>query len=127
MKVLLDTHIALAVIHRDVTRYGKRIEALIDSDDVKVVSVASVWEIAIKHRLGKLDIDIPLERVCPFFEMLGYDILVVDASHAVENLDTAPRTNDPFDRLLLAQCQVEGLRLVTVDSVLVGHPLAWRP
>jgi PIN domain nuclease of toxin-antitoxin system len=52
--------------------------------------------------------------------------LNVDHRHAVEALEELPPTRDPFDRLLLAQCQVEGMRLVTLDRALARHPLAWR-
>ena len=56
-----------------------------------------------------------------------YTLLCVDHHHAVTDLVDQPDTRDPFDRMLLAQCQVEELRLVTTDRVLKEHPLAWRP
>jgi len=48
----------------------------------------------------------------------------VDERHALAAVDPEPATRDPFDRMLLAQCQIEGLRLVTIDRSLVSHSLA---
>ena len=128
MKLLLDSHIVLAVIYDEIPRYGRSIDLAVNLPDNEIfVSTASLWEIAIKHRGGKLDLSIPLERIPEFLLSLSYQLLVVDGRHAVENLKQAPPTRDPFDRMLLAQCQLEGLSLVTIDAALVSHPLAWRP
>jgi PIN domain nuclease of toxin-antitoxin system len=54
-------------------------------------------------------------------------LLTIEAPHVLAVVHPEPDTRDPFDRLLLAQCQVEGLRLVTTDRVLAIHPLAWQP
>jgi PIN domain nuclease of toxin-antitoxin system len=53
-------------------------------------------------------------------------LLAVDHRHAVRWVDPEPPTRDPFDRLLLAQCAVEDMRLITLDRALARHPLAWR-
>ncbi|ARQ11099.1 PilT domain-containing protein [Rhizobium etli] len=84
----------------------------------RFVSVASLWEIAIKTRLGKLQPGLPLET--------GLTILPVDVPHVITAANPEPEARYPCDRLLLAQCKVEGLQLATVDRLLVGHPLALR-
>jgi PIN domain nuclease of toxin-antitoxin system len=127
MRLLLDSQVLLAIVHKDVTaKLGAAIDLLLRSPNEKVVSAASLWEIAIKHRLSKLDLLLPLDRLPGYFQSLDYDLLAVDHRHAVEDLFHPPDTKDPFDRLLLAQCQVEGMRLVTTDRALKLHPLAWR-
>ncbi len=127
MRLLLDSHILLAVTRRQAASLGRAIEALFDAPDhEKIVSAASLWEIAIKHRLAKLQLDMPLERLPEYFTSLGYGLLDVSHHHAIEELHEVPSTRDPFDRLLLAQCQLEGMRLVTLDRALARHPLAWR-
>jgi PIN domain nuclease of toxin-antitoxin system len=127
MRLLLDSHILLAVTRREVSKCGVAIDLLLKSPaNDKVVSVASLWEIAIKYRLGKLEIVLPLERFPSYFESLGFQVLDIDRRHAAEELYQAPDTRDPFDQMLLAQCQVEAMRLVTVDRALAKHPLAWR-
>ena len=99
-------------------------ERLFDPETIDFVSVTSLWEAAIKTRPGTLDPGMPLEDIAGFLEATGIQMLPVAAAHVVATLDPEPGTRDPFDRLLLAQCQVEGMRLATVDRALVGHPLA---
>ena len=127
MKLLLDSHIVVAVIHNQLVRYGNGLARHVQApENVKLVSAASLWELAIKHRLGKLELQVPIESVPSFLSSLGFELLDVDHHHAVEELEVQPPTRDPFDRLLLAQCQVEGMRLVTLDRALARHPLVWR-
>jgi PIN domain nuclease of toxin-antitoxin system len=105
-------------------RYPEMAGRLADPATVGFVSVASLWETAIKARLGKLDPGMPLQDIVGYLEAVGLSILPVEARHVVTATDPEPETRDPFDRLLLAQCQVESLRLATVDRALVAHPLA---
>jgi PIN domain nuclease of toxin-antitoxin system len=57
---------------------------------------------------------------------MGVVLLPISPTHATTPVDPWPQTNDPFDRILLSVCQVENLRLVTLDRALIDHPLAWR-
>ena len=115
MNLLLDTQIALWWLGdtpelTDVVR-----EAVQDSDNVVYVSAASVWEIAIKRALGKLEIGD--EYVNEIAEQ-GFLELPIRWEHAkrVEALPMLHR--DPFDRLLIAQAQALGLTLVTTDGMI---------
>jgi PIN domain nuclease of toxin-antitoxin system len=83
-------------------------------------------KIAIKTRTGKLDPGRPLDDIADFLEGIGLDLLPVKHEHVTALVEPQPPTRDPFDRLLLAQCRVEGLQLVTADRALADHPLAWR-
>jgi len=127
MRLLLDSHILLAVQRRDRVIASAAIDRVVRAEqNDRIVSAASLWELAIKHRLGKLALDVAIEELPDLFLSLEFQLLNVDHNHAVEALDEPPATRDPFDRLLLAQCQVEGMRLVTLDRALAKHPLAWR-
>jgi len=127
MRLLLDSHVAVAVIHRELLRYGRSIHRVLLSDETeRVVSAASLWEMAIKNRVGKLELQIPLAEIPDYLISTGIELLDINHRHALAELHTVPSTRDPFDRMLLAQCQVEGLQLVTVDRALIAHPLAWR-
>ena len=127
MRLLLDSHVLLAEVrkalglpyNRDVLRYDT------GADGIQA-SAVSLWEIAIKARLGKLDPGVPPAELPSLLATLGRPVLPVTAHHAVAVVWPEPPTRDPFDRMLLAQCAVENLRLVTVDRALVDHPLAWR-
>ncbi|MBA5801724.1 type II toxin-antitoxin system VapC family toxin [Rhizobium sophorae] len=127
MRLLLDTHIVLAILRKDVGQRFPEIATLLgDSKTEGFVSVASLWETAIKARLGKLDPGMPLEDIARSLEEIGLILLRIEIQHVITAADPEPETRDPFDRLLLAQCKVEGLQLATVDRLLVDHPLALR-
>jgi len=126
MKLLLDTQIALFILDGSLPqRHAAINKALLSGETNAFLSVASLWEIAIKARLGKLSISIPLDSLLGFFQAIGVRILPIEAKHVVDMAIPEPVTRDPFDRLLLAQCQVENLLLVTIDKALIGHRLVF--
>ncbi len=110
VQCLLDTHILLSVLRSDLEQRFPPVARLLLAEGITAFSsVASLWEIAIKTRLGKLDPGMELKDIAGFLVASGFRILPVDVLHVVEVAEPAPATNDPFDRLLLAQCHVEGL------------------
>jgi PIN domain nuclease of toxin-antitoxin system len=126
MRLLLDTHYVLALLRPELVERYPELTDILGEQHTARASVVSLWEIAIKTRLGKLDPGLPLREIADFLFEVGVEILSLETRHAVGDVDAEPRTRDPFDRLLLVQCQVEGLRLVTVDRALADHPLNWR-
>lgn len=126
MRLLLDTHILIVLARRDLGRLsGGMASAVTSTENVAFASAASLWEIAIKTRLGKIEPGLPLDDLPDYLQEIGLNLLVINHRHAARSLDPEPATCDPFDRLLLAQCVVEQLRLVTLDRALSRHPLAW--
>jgi PIN domain nuclease of toxin-antitoxin system len=118
MRLLLDTHIFLwAVAGSPLLKPAAR--RLIESADEVYVSAASIWEVAIKARLGKINAD--AQKLADAVEGSGFVELPVSAAHAagVARLDL--HHNDPFDRILLAQALAEPLRLVTADEMLAKY------
>ncbi len=127
MKLLLDTHVFLALIGDGAASLPAAIAGLLrDGGHAHHLSAASLWEIAIKPRLGKLRLTLELGALPELLDRLGIKIVPIDANHALASAEPEPATRDPFDRMLLAQCQVEGLRLVTTDRALAAHPLTAR-
>lgn len=125
MRLLLDTHIVLALLQQgDAPLSANTLRMLRDPASALRGSVATLWEIAIKHRLGKLRLTFPLDALPRLLKELGAEIVEINELHALAEVFPEPPTRDPFDRLLLAQCQIEGFRLVTLDRALAGHPLA---
>ena len=125
--MLLDMQIFLALLWEDLRLLNPSLrDAVLLPQTPLYISVASIWELAIKFRLGKLALKIPLSAVPTLAQDIGLVILRIEATHVLAPVDPMPDTRDPFDRLLLAQCAVEGLRLITTDRVLVKHPLVWR-
>jgi PIN domain nuclease of toxin-antitoxin system len=116
MKILLDTHMLLwwELDRNKVPRAAQRWIA--NPQNTVLVSVASVWEIAVKHALGKLKLQFSeLEQA-----ILAEDFtpLPVTMEHAIEMSNLPLYHRDPFDRMLIAQCIVESAQLLTHDSAL---------
>ncbi|HEY5066733.1 MAG TPA: type II toxin-antitoxin system VapC family toxin [Xanthobacteraceae bacterium] len=126
MRLLLDTHVLIALARRELSSLGASIAAALAAEEnVLFASAASLWEIAIKARLRKIDPGLALDDLPDFLEAIGLNLLAINHRHAVWSLEPEPATRDPFDRLLLAQCAVEELRIITIDRALRDHPLAW--
>lgn len=124
MKLLLDTHVLLWVL-TDSPRLSRKARSILsDSENTCWVSAASAWEIAIKSRLGKLSLDGPLPALLEAIAQAGLQTLDVTFRHATAVERVNPEHGDPFDRLLLAQCEVETLRLLTADRRLGALPQA---
>ena len=128
MRLLLDTHILLSLMERRIAGLPGGIQALLSGPhNEHYLSAASLWEIAIKSRLGKLRLKPSLSTLPELIDSLGIAIVPIDEHHALAAVEPEPKTRDPFDRMLLAQCQIEGLQLVTTDRALVSHPVAAKP
>lgn len=117
MNLLLDTYIALWAI-TDSPRLSQRARDLICSPKTIVwVSAANVWEIAIKHSLGRGDMPVSGRDAMRYFQDSGYRFLSIDAEHAVAVEELPMHHQDPFDRILVAQALVEPMRLMTHDPL----------
>jgi PIN domain nuclease of toxin-antitoxin system len=126
MRLLLDTHFFLALIGSpSAANLPAMAAALLANVEAEPhLSAASLWEIAIKCRLGKLKLGVNLDALPELIGGLGVRIVAINELHALAAVNPEPMTRDPFDRMLLAQCRIEGLRLVTIDRALISHPLA---
>jgi len=125
VNILLDTHIALWAI-TDSPRLPRQAREWIAAPEQTIwISVASIWEIAIKHALGRGDMPVSSQDALRWFFQSGYRLLPIEAKHAVAVEDLPAHHNDPFDRLLVAQAFVEPMRLVTHDPLLAlyGGPV----
>src|SRR5258708_15945474 len=100
--------------------------AVTEAEAVVHASVASLWEIAIKVRLRKLALGVSPTLLPELMQRIGLQLIAINHHHVLTVVEPEPNTRDPFDRLLLAQCLIENLRLVTIDRALITHPLAWR-
>lgn len=111
-RYLLDTHAFLWAVNGD-RRLSPSVAALIrHPDNASYVSVASVWEISIKAGLGKLP---GLNDPEALINDARLRLLDIDISHAQQVAHLPHHHRDPFDRMLIAQAQVEGLTLITDD------------
>jgi PIN domain nuclease of toxin-antitoxin system len=118
LRVLLDTHVLLWSFFAPERIGGEAARAFRDPATTPVVSVATFWEIAIKRAMDKLTVpdDFP-DRV----RALGHEILPIRTQHAWRAGGLPNHHRDPFDRLLIAQAQVEGLMLATHDRQMLAY------
>lgn len=124
MRLLLDTHIFLWLALGDPRLQGKALEAVRDPENALYLSVASVWEAAIKVRTGKLELD--GEPYAYFRErrrILGVESLTLQESTA-QHLSGLPKLHkDPFDHMLMCQALEHDLTLVTSDRLILQYPV----
>lgn len=121
MRLLLDTQIALWALTAS-PRLGEQARALIaDPANEIFVSTASIWEIAIKHALGRGDMPISATRAAELCALAGYRQLPVTWRHAAGVDALPPLHADPFDRILVAQAGGEPMRLLSRDAAVAGY------
>lgn len=119
MRVLLDTHVALWWLKGD-RRIPRRIQDIVAQPDTETfVSAATIWEIAIKSKLGKLPAAAAAVDTMPAcFTEIGFVLLDINAAHAKRAGSLPLHHRDPFDRMLVAQAAIESLTLISGDPVL---------
>lgn len=116
MNLLLDTHVALWAIIDSPKLPQKARELILSPRTTVWISTASLWEIAIKHGLGRGDMPVSSQEAMGYFQASGYRFLPVEAEHATAVEELAKHHQDPFDRMLVAQALVEPMRLMTHDA-----------
>ncbi len=115
MNILADTHVFLWFILDSPHLSSKARSALVSPENTRSVSIASVWEVSIKHSLGKLQLLDGLEGFIRDIERANFDLLGIAPEH-IQMSGTLPHHHrDPFDRMLIAQAKHEGMHLLSVD------------
>ncbi|MCZ6623329.1 MAG: type II toxin-antitoxin system VapC family toxin [Deltaproteobacteria bacterium] len=122
MKILMDTQCWLW-IQVSPERFSKQaLDFVQDPDNDLLLSAASCWEIAIKYVLGRLPLPLPPSEYVPNrMEISGVSALPVRNSHALHVATLPAHHRDPFDRLLIAQAQLEKLSLLTADQQFAAY------
>ena len=117
MKVLLDTHAFLWFIMGSANLSVNARALIQDTSNERFLSVASLWEIAIKTSLGRLSLSAPFDQLIPaHLELNGVELLNIQVDH-LSTLATLPfHHRDPFDRLVIAQAIVEKLAVIGLDD-----------
>ncbi len=122
MKLLLDTHLLLWAAGEP-QRLSKRARTVIDNPDNELLfSAASLWEAAIKRGLGREDFKADARLLRRGLLDNGYRELPIMSDHVVATESLPLIHKDPFDRILVAQATVEGITLLTVDSLVSQYP-----
>ena len=123
MQILLDTHVVLWALADDPALSAETRALLSDERNAIWVSAVSIWEISIKHALGRGDMPLSGKDALGYCRVAGYRWLDVQPEHAAA-VEDLPRIHaDPFDRLLIAQALAEPMKLLTHDAMIAKyHP-----
>jgi PIN domain nuclease of toxin-antitoxin system len=122
MRFLLDTHSWLWAVSAPERLRNSGAEMIEDAENVVIFSAVSALEIAIKVSLGKLKLPIPAsDFVSSRVDDLGMTVLPIYVTHALRVASLPQYHKDPFDRLLVAQCQIERLPLMTADAAIAAY------
>ena len=122
MRVLLDTHTFLWWISNDTRLSSRACEIISNGNNELLLSAASGWEIAIKVRLGRLQLPYEPERFIPEQLVINaIQSLPIKISHALHTYSLPIYHRDPFDRIIIAQAQLEGLPILTSDSQIAKY------
>ncbi len=125
MRALLDTHTFIWWVTDDARLSPTARSILADSSNQLFLSAASAWEIVIKVRLGKLILPEAPEQYIPSRLVLSkFESLPIQMIHALRVANLPDYHRDPFDRILIAQSQVENLPIVTVDSQIARYSVS---
>ena len=116
MNLLLDTHAFIWFVDGSNELSQNAKNSILDSKNIKYISVASLWEMSIKVNQGKLLLKSPFESIMDDINENGFNLLNINFEHFVENAKLPWHHKDPFDRLLISQSNIDGMTLVSRDS-----------
>lgn len=116
MQILIDTQILIWFLEGNTSLSINRCQIISSSQNSIFVSIASLWEIAIKISIGKLTLSKPLADVIKQISTEDIEILDISPKHILQVSNLPLHHRDPFDRIIIAQAQIENLDLMTEDT-----------
>ncbi|MGB7891458.1 MAG: type II toxin-antitoxin system VapC family toxin [Microcoleus sp.] len=125
MRLLLDTHTFIWYV-TDNPRLSAHVKLLIEEENnEKLLSIASIWEMAIKHSIGRLNFSLPfMEFVGQQLTVSNIGLLEINLQH-IEVVASLPlHHRDPFDRLIIAQSMAEQIPILSVDAIFDAYAIA---
>jgi PIN domain nuclease of toxin-antitoxin system len=113
MDLILDTHTFIWFVNDDKNLTTKARGAIENPSNFSYISIASLWEMAIKISLGKLEIRYPFEEILTQIYENGFEILPITFEHTLVISELPFYHRDPFDRLIVTQAMIEGMTIIT--------------
>lgn len=123
MDYLLDTHTFIWFIEGDEMLPEKTRKEIMHLDNACFLSIGSLWEIAIKSRIGKLNLKVPFHKLAEFLIQTNIKLLSIEFSHLQTLLTLELIHRDPFDRIIVAQAITESLTIITIDKNIPLYPV----
>lgn len=127
MNYLLDTHVFIWFFNGDNTLPGKWVKLIEDGDNMCYLSVASLWEMAIKISLNKLSIEGHFDDIQDFMVKNEVELLPIGFDHLSELKKLPFHHRDPFDRLIIAQAIAVNFTVLTLDQHFQAYPVLIEP
>jgi PIN domain nuclease of toxin-antitoxin system len=127
MRILIDTHILIWHLEGDEQLSPDRRSLISNPTNSIFISIASFWEIAIKSSIGRLSLSRPIEEIYAEIDHSTSTILSIERNHTLEVSRLPFHHRDPFDRMIIAQAQVELLDVMTSDGVFADYGLNLVP
>lgn len=121
MKYLLDTHALIWALENDDKLSMTARNIIEDSNNIIFVSITSIWEIAIKISIGKLKLSQSLENIIISLQEQDVLLLPIQPAHILKLLDLPFEHNDPFDRLMIAQCLQENIAFISNEALFLRY------
>ena len=123
MNYLLDTHTIIWFLNGDNKLSIKSKEIIENQDNFKFVSIASIWEIAIKISLDKIKFDKGFKKFLDLLEDNGFEIIPISFDHALTVSTLKFIHRDPFDRLIISQAMTDNLTIITKDEYIEKYDI----
>jgi len=121
MDILLDTHAVIWFFEDDNRLSKSAVEAIFNLDNMIYVSIASLWEVGIKFSTGKLNLNGGIDGFIEAIDKNEFRLLEVSPEHIKKVTELPFIHRDPFDRILIAQANVEGMTVMTVDENILKY------
>lgn len=122
MRILLDTHTLLWFVDASPNLSDHAREVIEEPANQKIVSIVSLWEIAIKHSLGRLVLSLPLDQyINTYLTPSKVELLPIETLHILTFSQMPWHHRDPFDRILVAQAITENIPIISVDTALDAY------
>lgn len=115
MQVLIDTHILIWFLEGNSLLSNQRQKILTDSQNEVFISIASLWELAVKLSIGKITLSKSLLQIIQQIDTENIEILPILPQHVLEVEKLTFHHRDPFDRIIIAQAKFDGLNLMSED------------
>jgi len=116
MRYLLDTHTFLWFLEGNELLPIEVKKVITNPDNKCLLSIASLWEIAIKLRIKKLSLQFPFSKMIDYLIELDIDLLPLNFEHVISLMDVDLHHRDPFDHILIAQAMAEDMTIITKDA-----------
>jgi PIN domain nuclease of toxin-antitoxin system len=124
MNFLLDTHTILWYLSGNKNISSKAKDAIENRENNKFCSIASLWEVAIKISLNKLNFDFDLNEFLKYIDDTGIEIIHISKVHIIKVSSLKFIHRDPFDRLIISQAAINNLTIITNDDDIKKYPIS---